>query len=136
VVTDTGRACIIPEQLMCTCEDGEPCAGPIEHAFDCSGVLSPEVEHPLEVWLGPGHGDSWDIECAVEEVGDHELLVTASFRWKKDQDADGEPDVVAHCNIPPLTEGIWEIRYGEGFHRFSVGPEVQWAGCIDSGRER
>jgi hypothetical protein len=88
------------------------------------------------VWLGPGHGDSWDIGCDVEEVGDHQLLVTASFRWKPDQNADGEPDVVAHCTVPPLSEGSWEVQYGEGQQDFVVGGGDQLLACPDSGRDR
>lgn len=34
--------------------------------------------HAIEVWLGPGRGDSWDIECEATITGDFELTLTGS----------------------------------------------------------
>lgn len=136
LVEDTGRACVVPEELDCACDDDEAgCAPPLYG--ECTGQYVDGLAHEVQVWLGYGRGDSWDIECEATITGDHELTVTASFKWKKDQDADGEPDVIATCETPPLSEGLWQVYYGDGVSRLTVGSEMtRDTVCVDSGRDR
>jgi hypothetical protein len=137
VVEDTGTACVVPHELECVCDDDIDvgCDPPLYG--QCHGEYVDGRSHEVQVWLGYGTGDSWDIECETTIIGDHELSVTAGFRWKPDGDADGEPDIIATCETPPLSEGLWRVHYGEGVSRLTVGSgDTRAAVCVDSGRDR
>ena len=137
LVEDTGKACVMPQDFECTCDADvdEGCSPPLYG--ECTGEFVDGLAHEVQVWLGYGRGDSWDIECEATITGELELTVTASFRWKQDQDADGEPDIIATCETPPLSAGLWTVRYGDGESRLTVGSGTERAAvCVDSGRDR
>jgi hypothetical protein len=133
VVHDTGTACVMP-QTWIECEDGAT-GGPID-GYDCSGEYVDGHAHEVQVWLGYGTGDSWDIGCEATVTGSQELSITASFRWKPDQERDGEPDVIAGCETPALSSGTWTVRYGEGEGQLDVGAGPRPRFCVYSGRDR
>lgn len=136
LVEDTGRACIVPEDLECTCDDvDQGCPPPLYG--ECTGEYVEGLAHEVRVWLGPGYGDSWDIECEATITGERELTVTASFKWKEDNEHDGEPDIIATCETPPLEAGLWTMHYGDGEARVQVeSGTLAWPRCADSGRDR
>ncbi len=150
-VVDTGVACIVPEGMSCgTCDsifDVGPgytstfCgARPLETKWtdECSpGTYHTSINHPVEIWLGNASRSS-SIECSVEQTGERELTVHASFERRPspdpDQDADDEPDVVASCRAPKLSAGRWTLRYGKAQTTFEVGTQDVSMACVDSGR--
>ncbi|MFV8749296.1 hypothetical protein ACNOYE_01965 [Nannocystaceae bacterium ST9] len=141
LVEDTGYACVISEPFECVCREGVPSdvclLDPLDYLNSiCTGPLPPDTRLSIEVWLGHGQGDSWDIECEAEPVGGNVLEIHAHYRWKQDQDADGEPDVIASCQTPPLSAGVWTLRYGEGERHFTVSPESQNTPCVESGKQK
>jgi hypothetical protein len=137
LVEDTGTACVVPQEPDCVCEEDVDigCRPPLY--AECSGKFVDGLAHEVQIFLGHGYGDSWDIECETRITGDHELTVSASFKWKEDQDHDTEPDIIASCETPPLSEGLWRVHYGEGVSRLTVGcGETRKAVCVNSGRDR
>ena len=146
VQVDTGKACVIPVGAVCDCSSGEFTVCNFEPpvfedeegdgTWGCTrGELPADSAQRIEIGLGRGRGDSWDLECSAEKTGDRELLIQASFRWRPDKDADLEPELFVACHTPPLAAGVWTIRYGEGQRNVEIGSSDAPLTCIYSGNE-
>ena len=126
LVVDTGDACLIPEGAACSYGySGAPDG-------DCTLGDVPDGAQLEVVVFNPGTGHSWDIECSAEIVGERELEISGSFRWKPDQEHDGEPPVIANCTTPPLSAGEWTIRYGTATAKAYVPSQDVEAACLSS----
>ena len=144
VETDEGHACLIPVGLTCSDCDNSPfticsLAPQTDEELwqdSCTqGVVPADVPLRIEVNFGRGRGESWDLECSVEQTGDRELLIQGSWRWRPDGDADIEPDLHVACQTPPLSAGEWTIRYGQGEMVVNIGTSNVPLTCVYSGKK-
>ncbi len=142
VEADEGWACLVPVGLSCSdCNNPSfticsftPQTIEGEWRESCTqGELPADTRLRVEVNFGIGRGDSWDHECSVEQTGDRELRIHASYRWRPDGDADQEPDMYTACETPPLAAGVWTIRYGQGELALDIGATERPLVCVDSG---
>lgn len=145
LVEDTGYACIVTGQTECpecygdithtVCEGWLANHGPVWADYCSDAPIEPMTPHRVEVVLGDGRGESWDIQCSIEEVGDRELEVRASYRWREHRDHQGRGALIAICETPPLEPGEWKMRYADGTVAFVVGSEPEPIACVHSGRD-
>jgi hypothetical protein len=134
LVEDTGRACVIPQDLICECSGGEPCGPQLavynSQSFVCEGHYlanqALEVTAALRLQaLTPGS----DAQCVVEVV-DRRIEVSASYREHPERDR-VESGVEAHCVVPPLEPGTWTLVYDGLEQTFVVGEDApQPMACV------
>jgi hypothetical protein len=108
VVTDIALACVVPAHVECT----DPYMD-IDGA--CQGVYPADQPYQVRVQLRNPDGPFSDQECQVEIVGDHTLMVSASFLSYRDRDeAIWTSEVEAYCHTPILESGTWTLEIADG----------------------
>jgi hypothetical protein len=145
LVKNTGEACLVPKDLMCTClhDYGEgaceyaeiPWGGesfdlPIEASYTCEGTYPANTALELEVLLYTG-GNGYGVKekCKVKVEGKR-LTVEARFWHEPEQDAIREPAVLATCDVPPLAAGTYSLEFGGTEVEVEVGTdEIQDMAC-------
>ena len=83
---------------------------------------------------GGCHMADFDVSCEVVLEDPSTLVVTTETTWVRTEPLALGCELIAliaraTCNSPPLPEGSYTIRYGEGSLSFEVPGEV--AGCVE-----
>jgi hypothetical protein len=109
VVTDIASACVVPDDLECTDPYMDIYGG-------CQGVYPADQPYLVRVHLRNPNGPFSDQECQAEIIGDHALMVSASFLSHRDRDEAAWNSLVeVHCSTPILESGTWtlDIEHGQ-----------------------
>lgn len=145
LVKDTGRVCLVPNQVECTCgydEDSYDCGLPGDYSDDyesisCRGSYPAGVSYEIDARLYEGgQGYAVKEKCKVK-VSDNRLHVKARFWHEPEQDAIVEPPAYTTCSTGPLAAGTWILEYGDNQATVEIGDAdlVQDMVCVESSKQ-
>jgi hypothetical protein len=81
----------------------------------CQGVYPADQPYLVRVHLRNPNGPFSGQECQAEIVGDHALMVSASFLSQRDRDGAAWNSLVeVHCITPILESGTWTLEIEDG----------------------
>jgi hypothetical protein len=150
-VTNTGFACLIPQELECECpsldtDDGnEDCTTPSLPLDDweyqnqppvCTGKYPGNASYEVAVYLYEGgQGYSVKEKCKVKVDG-QAIVIKGHFWHEPERDAIVEPGATASCSVGKLAPGLYTLVYGDAQLDIQIGDADSTLPmhCVESGK--
>jgi hypothetical protein len=143
LVKNTGRVCLVPKDVECTCEGSDEAYGCglldefSSAGVSCRGTYPANVSYEIDAHLYEGGmGYAVKEKCKVK-VKDDRLRVTASFWHEPEQDAIVEPPAHTTCSVGTLAAGTWILEYGDNQATVEIGDAdlIQDMVCVESTKQ-
>lgn len=150
-VTNTGFACLVPQQLECECpsfdtDDGASGCTTPELPLDdwsyqqgdpvCRGTYPGDTSYEVAVFLYEGgQGYSVKEKCKVKREG-RRIEIEGHFWHEPERDAIVEPGATATCGVGKLAPGSYTLVYGDAELDIEIGDADSSVSmhCVESGK--